>query len=84
MIKVKIKPGQDELLFHFIMNIFRNTFFKKYFISVKSTGTGLGTYSAALMAKTLGAIIDLKTSDFLSLMKYPGIILLYSFLYLSE
>ncbi|MCP4701114.1 MAG: response regulator [Gammaproteobacteria bacterium] len=41
----------------------RNRFFDKYTTSGKSQGTGLGTYSARLMAETLGGSIHLETSD---------------------
>lgn len=40
----------------------RNTFFEKYATSGKSSGTGLGTYSAQLMVSTMGGTIDLSTS----------------------
>lgn len=40
----------------------RETFFDKYTTSGKSGGTGLGTYSAKLIAQTLGGNIQLKTS----------------------
>jgi len=41
----------------------RETFFEKYSTSGKSGGTGLGTYSAKLIAETLGGDIRLETSD---------------------
>jgi CheY-like chemotaxis protein len=41
----------------------RETFFDKYTTSGKSAGTGLGTYSAKLIAQTLGGNIKLETSD---------------------
>jgi DNA-binding response OmpR family regulator len=41
----------------------RGTFFDKYTTSGKSGGTGLGTYSAKLIAQTLGGNIKLETSD---------------------
>jgi len=41
----------------------RQTFFDKYSTSGKSTGTGLGTYSAQLMVKTMGGSIALSTSQ---------------------
>ncbi len=41
----------------------RETFFEKYATSGKSSGTGLGTYSAKLMAETQGGTISLKTSE---------------------
>jgi len=40
----------------------RDQFFDKYITSGKSHGTGLGTYSAKLIAKTHGGTIDLDTS----------------------
>lgn len=40
----------------------RETFFEKYVTSGKRAGTGLGTYSASLIAKTLGGTIDLDTT----------------------
>ncbi|MFP5222028.1 MAG: MASE3 domain-containing protein [Acidobacteriota bacterium] len=41
----------------------RARFFEKYATSGKSRGTGLGTYSARLIAETLGGSIALDTSD---------------------
>jgi two-component system, sensor histidine kinase and response regulator len=40
----------------------RNNFFEKYATAGKSGGTGLGTYSARLIAETLGGQISLDTS----------------------
>ncbi|MEW6266119.1 MAG: hybrid sensor histidine kinase/response regulator [Thermodesulfobacteriota bacterium] len=41
----------------------RNRFFEKYVTSGKKDGTGLGTYSAALIAKTLGGNIAFVTAE---------------------
>lgn len=41
----------------------RDRFFEKYVTSGKSQGTGLGTYSAQLIARTLGGAIRMRTSD---------------------
>jgi len=41
----------------------RDTFFEKYATAGKSEGTGLGTYSARLIAETLGGNISLDTSE---------------------
>lgn len=41
----------------------RDTFFDKYTTSGKSTGTGLGTYSALLMTKTMGGSITMTSSE---------------------
>jgi signal transduction histidine kinase len=41
----------------------RDTFFEKYVTKGKEHGTGLGTYSAKLIAETLGGNISLQTSD---------------------
>ncbi len=41
----------------------RNNFFEKYATSGKTTGTGIGTYSAKLMAKTMGGSIKMTTSE---------------------
>ncbi len=41
----------------------RENFFNKYVTSGKSAGTGLGTYSAGLIARTLGGSIKMDTSD---------------------
>ncbi|MFC1858777.1 response regulator [Thermodesulfobacteriota bacterium] len=41
----------------------RDTFFEKYATAGKSEGTGLGTYSARLIAETLGGQISLDTSE---------------------
>jgi len=41
----------------------RDSFFNKYVTFNKKTGTGLGTYSAKLMANAIGADINFKTDD---------------------
>ena len=41
----------------------RDTFFEKYITRGKTQGTGLGTYSARLIALTLGGDISMQTSD---------------------
>lgn len=41
----------------------REKFFEKYATAGKSHGTGLGTYSADLIAKTMGGSIEMSTSD---------------------
>jgi len=41
----------------------RETFFDKYTTAGKKSGTGLGTYSAKLMAKTMGGSIEMDTSE---------------------
>ena len=41
----------------------RDTFFDKYKTSGKAKGTGLGTYSAKLIAETLGGTIAMTTSE---------------------
>jgi len=41
----------------------RGCFFEKYVTSGKVGGTGLGTYSAMIMVRAIGGIIDMKTSD---------------------
>lgn len=41
----------------------RNRFFGKYITAGKTKGTGLGAYSALLMAKTLGGTIEMQTSE---------------------
>jgi len=41
----------------------RDTFFDKYATAGKKSGTGLGTYSANLIATTVGGSITMKTSD---------------------
>lgn len=41
----------------------RDRFFEKYVTAGKSGGTGLGTYSARLIAETMGGSITLDTSD---------------------
>jgi len=41
----------------------RPRFFEKYSTSGKESGTGLGTYSASLIARTLGGSIALDVSD---------------------
>lgn len=51
----------------FIPQTLKNTFFEKYSTSGKKKGTGLGTYSAKLIAETLGGNIALDTNT-------PGIV----------
>lgn len=41
----------------------RGRFFGKYVTAGKPAGTGLGAYSALLMAKTLGGTIDMKSAE---------------------
>jgi signal transduction histidine kinase len=41
----------------------RDRFFEKYATQGKSSGTGLGTYSAQLIARTLGGDIHMRTSE---------------------
>jgi DNA-binding response OmpR family regulator/anti-sigma regulatory factor (Ser/Thr protein kinase) len=41
----------------------RETFFEKYATSGKKSGTGLGTYSAKLIADTLGGTISMESSE---------------------
>ncbi len=41
----------------------RDRFFEKYLTYGKKTGTGLGTYSAKLIAETLGGTIQMETSN---------------------
>jgi signal transduction histidine kinase len=41
----------------------RETFFEKYATFGKTQGTGLGTYSARLIAQTLGGAIRMETSE---------------------
>lgn len=41
----------------------RDSFFDKYMTSGKAKGTGLGTYSAKLIAETLGGTISMRTSE---------------------
>lgn len=41
----------------------RKTFFEKYATSGKMTGTGIGTYSARLIAETQGGTITMESSD---------------------
>ena len=41
----------------------RSTFFEKYATSGKPQGTGLGTYSARLLATTMGGSIEMQTAE---------------------
>ncbi|MBF0184942.1 MAG: HAMP domain-containing histidine kinase [Magnetococcales bacterium] len=41
----------------------RGSFFEKYATSGKSSGTGLGTYSAKLIVETMGGTIQMNSSD---------------------
>lgn len=68
--EIAVKVTQTEEIFSIsIHNIgvvpsdIQNTFFDKYVTSGKSGGTGLGTYSARLIAETLGGEIGMETSE---------------------
>lgn len=62
LIKTKVvtvtvhNPGQ-------VPDAVKNTFFDKYATAEKTTGTGLGTYSAKLMTEAMGGTISLTTSE---------------------
>jgi len=47
----------------FVPKDIHDTFFEKYTTSGKSAGTGLGTYSAKLIAQTQGASISMESSE---------------------
>ncbi len=54
----------------------RDVFFDKYTSSGKKYGTGLGTYSARLMAETMGGAIELESSEALGTrvtVRLPGL-----------
>ncbi|NDV23283.1 GAF domain-containing protein [Desulfovibrio sp. JC022] len=54
----------------------RDTFFEKYVTAHKSGGTGLGTYSAKLIAETMGGSVSFESSDVKGtsiFIKLPGI-----------
>ncbi|MFP5238320.1 MAG: ATP-binding protein [Acidobacteriota bacterium] len=56
----------DRIEFHnegMIPDCVRDNFFEKYVTSGKTFGTGLGTYSARLVAKAHGGDIEFSTSD---------------------
>ena len=60
--------GETEVFFSFHNNSIvpgsiRSRFFKKFSTKNKQGGTGLGNYSAMLIAKTLGGNIEMKTSE---------------------
>jgi len=65
-ISLKTESDMHRLTIHnqgLIPNGLRDRFFEKYATSGKKTGTGLGTYSAMLMAKTHGGDIQFKSSE---------------------
>ncbi|MBF0265355.1 MAG: hybrid sensor histidine kinase/response regulator, partial [Gammaproteobacteria bacterium] len=66
-LNIDIKAGDE--IFVVIHNMgtvpenIRDTFFDKYATSGKATGTGLGTYSAKLIAETQNGSISMQSSD---------------------
>lgn len=59
-------PGDPEIAIHnmgAVPEAVRGSFFDKYATAGKHGGTGLGTYSASLIARTHGGTIDMHTSD---------------------
>jgi len=66
IVTVKIKSGDpEEISIHnygAVDEKIKNTFFEKYVTCNKQYGTGIGTYSAMLIAKTLKGNIKLKSS----------------------
>jgi len=66
-ITIEMKHGGDHSVgIHNIGAVpkeIRDTFFDKYATAGKSGGTGLGTYSARLIAETIGGQISLDTSE---------------------
>lgn len=66
LVTVSLSAGtQAEVAIHNTLPVpkdIRETFFEKYVTHGKSKGTGLGTYSARLIARTLGGDIALESS----------------------
>ena len=59
-------PGDPEIAIHnmgVVPEAVRGAFFDKYATAGKHGGTGLGTYSASLIARTHGGTIDMRTSE---------------------
>ncbi len=64
--KADTKNAQVELRIHNLGAVplsLRDTFFEKYATAGKAQGTGLGTYSAKLMAETQGGTLTMHTND---------------------
>ncbi|MBK1719082.1 response regulator [Thiocystis violacea] len=67
-IGIDIEPGNGQVVVRIhnegsVPEGVRDTFFEKYATSGKKNGTGIGTYSARLMAETQGGSISMETSD---------------------
>ena len=65
-ITLKTESDMHRLIIHnqgVIPNDLRDRFFEKYTTSGKKTGTGLGTYSAMLIAKTHGGDIQFQSNE---------------------
>lgn len=67
IVTISIDPGEPLVLrihnFGAVPEAIRATFFEKYATAGKAEGTGLGTYSARLMARTQGGDILMNTSE---------------------
>jgi len=60
------KNGETRLAIHnsgVVPEAIRDVFFEKYVTAGKTTGTGIGTYSARLMTRTMGGTIHMTTSE---------------------
>ncbi|MEF2229697.1 MAG: sensor histidine kinase [Pseudodesulfovibrio sp.] len=65
-INCQTEPGAVRIIIHnagAVPEAIRGRFFEKYATMGKSCGTGLGTYSAQLIAKAHGGHIELATSE---------------------
>ena len=59
-------PGDPRIAIHnlgAVPEVIRGSFFDKYATAGKHGGTGLGTYSASLIARTHGGAIEMTTSE---------------------
>jgi two-component system, sensor histidine kinase and response regulator len=67
LISIDLRQQEDKIIeihnYGAVPLSIRDRFFGKYVTAGKEAGTGLGAYSALLMAKTHGGTIDMQTSD---------------------
>lgn len=64
-VSLSLKEGQAEIRVHNwgeVPHDIRGRFFEKYVTSGKRNGTGLGTYSAKLLAETMGGSLEMRSS----------------------
>ena len=67
-VTIDISPGKETQVICIqnqgvVPESIRQNFFEKYVTAGKAKGTGIGTYSAKLMANTLNCLLEMQTSD---------------------